>query len=556
MPPANPQDAVAAARQFLPAWVVWGNDLLFVATSLFVTFSGTWIATRIAFAPLQAAAPDSWVERACLAYPARQIVLLAGVIFPTVIMTWAVSMSSQLSPIPRAWLGVLPALVTILLILAFRCRVERLCGAEPISFLRAVRSLATWLVIVLPHAAVALAVLPAMPDEFNWRAGFLLVATGGLACLFAAGGNLRIARFLALAHPASPRLGEIVNRTAARVGATVRSVYEIDWAVVNALAIPLTNSVAFTRRAIDYLSDEELEYVCAHELGHLLEPRRIRLIRLAVVIATAAFLPAIVPIVASGGLTTLAASFVLYLLVLTIFTLFARRMERRADTAAAASGSDPAVYARTLEKLYRLNLAPAVTGKKLQCHPELYDRLVAAGVQPEYPRPERPSRGCMAVSLAALILPISMAVALAATIISSIIVPGPRAEWKQNSGLVCGIDDAYFLHNLGWLRFENGQLEAAVTLLKGAVALSREDWEYPLNLGNILSYLDRCDEARAALQEAKARLEADSSVTDKERAVLEKALEGLEGCYERSQQRQPLPQPDAVAAVVPDERPS
>ena len=47
-------------------------------------------------------------------------------------------------------------------------------------------------------------------------------------------------------------------------------------------------------------------------------------------------------------------------------------------------------YARALEKIYRENQLPAVNVNNRQSHPHLYDRLLAAGVIPDYARPARP----------------------------------------------------------------------------------------------------------------------------------------------------------------------
>jgi hypothetical protein len=44
-----------------------------------------------------------------------------------------------------------------------------------------------------------------------------------------------------------------------------------------------------------------------------------------------------------------------------------------------------------LERIYEVNLVPAVLGHKLAPHPDLYDRQLAAGYTPSYPRPDRPS---------------------------------------------------------------------------------------------------------------------------------------------------------------------
>ena len=85
------------------------------------------------------------------------------------------------------------------------------------------------------------------------------------------------------------------------------------------------------------------------------------------------------------------------ILVLLMFLLarFARTLsvefEGRADSQAVTDQLSEGVYARALEKLYEANQAPAVTSKKPRTHPHLYDRLIAAGVTPSYPRPPAPS---------------------------------------------------------------------------------------------------------------------------------------------------------------------
>jgi hypothetical protein len=49
------------------------------------------------------------------------------------------------------------------------------------------------------------------------------------------------------------------------------------------------------------------------------------------------------------------------------------------------------VRARALARLYEDNLIPAVLPGRGRTHPDLYDRLLAVGVQPDFPRPTAPS---------------------------------------------------------------------------------------------------------------------------------------------------------------------
>jgi hypothetical protein len=88
--------------------------------------------------------------------------------------------------------------------------------------------------------------------------------------------------------------------------------------------------------------------------------------------------------------------------------LLVRRMrlalEKRADSAGQAHEGEAGTYARALEKLYQINLMPAVTRSWFLTHPHLYDRLLAVGITPDYPRPRPPSRWRAKVALAFMLL--------------------------------------------------------------------------------------------------------------------------------------------------------
>ncbi len=69
-----------------------------------------------------------------------------------------------------------------------------------------------------------------------------------------------------------------------------------------------------------------------------------------------------------------------------------RAMEKRADRIAKNNEGTDLAYAQALEKIYVANHMPAVNPKSnVAVHPDLYDRMIAAGITPDYPRPEPPS---------------------------------------------------------------------------------------------------------------------------------------------------------------------
>jgi hypothetical protein len=70
-----------------------------------------------------------------------------------------------------------------------------------------------------------------------------------------------------------------------------------------------------------------------------------------------------------------------------IYRRISQKLETRADEMAKANEGDAGTYARALTRLYEDNLLPAVTAKERATHPHLYDRLLAVGVTPDFPRP-------------------------------------------------------------------------------------------------------------------------------------------------------------------------
>ena len=133
----------------------------------------------------------------------------------------------------------------------------------------------------------------------------------------------------------------------------------------------------------------------ADELAHLREPRRLVWARAsrhfligvyaALVAASARPLPgSFGPLALMWGML---GATILLIVGLTLSNRLSLKMEHRADAQATESQVSPGVYARALEKLYQANLVPAVLRSKRMTHPHLYDRMIQAGVTPDYARP-------------------------------------------------------------------------------------------------------------------------------------------------------------------------
>jgi Zn-dependent protease with chaperone function len=230
--------------------------------------------------------------------------------------------------------------------------------------------------------------VPARYDAGGIAWALLLLLALLLNGLGASGWLLTVTRIL---RPAGPHVVEAVQsarRSHPHAGPDVQ-VFEVELNQANALAYPGTRIVAFTTVAVEALTPEQLTAIAAHELEHLQESRSARAVRAAWSMAFA--LPVLFfPVLPHAPAHAFLLGFVLFFLAAFAYRYVSRRLEQRADHAATHHGQDGTHYALALERLYELNLMPAVTRTR-QAHPHLYDRLIAAGVTPGFPRPRPPA---------------------------------------------------------------------------------------------------------------------------------------------------------------------
>lgn len=348
----------------------------FVVAALLAT-GCNWVALR----PWRRSARQSWPERARRLYPAR-----ASVLTQMFLLTANVVLGARL---------LLPE--TPLAAVAVPAFLGTLLGSYPVD--RAVfpalrwRSwlgllAAHWLILLVPWVVFLLAMM-SMPLDFGVTTWVIALGVLGLNLAFSAGLAFRLLRLLGLLHPAGERLRGILAMVSARLGVPVRAGWELASPMSNAFALPLTGEVVITRTLLALHPDDEVAAICAHELGHLAESRWVLTGRL---VGSLALFPLIflrpMAHAGHGGLPVLAGA----VIGLWLFRLWlSRRMERRADGIAAGHTVEPALYARALERLYQANQMPAVLPRRSgKTHPDLYDRMLAAGVTPDFPRPAPP----------------------------------------------------------------------------------------------------------------------------------------------------------------------
>jgi Zn-dependent protease with chaperone function len=222
----------------------------------------------------------------------------------------------------------------------------------------------------------------APPGKWIWAWVGIVAVVHVVSCT---GVVYALARPLGLAWPARETVRRAVGRAQNDDPTDVRQVDELAWLMPNAVALPLQGIVAFTKVAADEMTEDELHAIALHELGHLREPPLVRWMR---PVRGLLFLPMSVAIPLIEGDHSL--GFLVLLAFTVVFALATRGFSRRHEAKADAHGAahSPA-YARSLEKLHRLAGIPAVVSKHAT-HPSLYDRMLEAGVTPDFPRPRAP----------------------------------------------------------------------------------------------------------------------------------------------------------------------
>jgi Zn-dependent protease with chaperone function len=204
------------------------------------------------------------------------------------------------------------------------------------------------------------------------------------------GGSVAILRMTGLLKPVDEALQKSSREQAAEQGVPLRHVMRMDLPMANAFAFPWTRDLGFTSATLNTLNDEELHSVIAHELGHLRESLPTRWSRLTGLLSI--FTIGLAPAAGIDGQPLVALGlFAGYIGISRLAVWIHKRLEISADQQARHAESEDGVYARALEKIHRASLIPAVLHPR-NPYPSLYDRMISAGVSPDFPRPAPPGR--------------------------------------------------------------------------------------------------------------------------------------------------------------------
>jgi Zn-dependent protease with chaperone function len=259
--------------------------------------------------------------------------------------------------------------------------------------------------------AIGIWLATSMPDVMT-REAWIRVGLGFAAAIMIVSGVYmpilsRLTPLKPELKPVHQRLTKIAEIASKNSGITPRHVWLADSPIANAIAFPLINSVAFTTRTMEILDDDECLSVMYHEYGHLREPWIVRLMRLLPTLSFFVFTFAR-PMNHALDHVGILLLLILFILIHSITHAVMRRMEHRADDHANALTDHSAVYARALEKLHEASQIPAVFAAKRMTHPDLYDRMMQAGLTPAYDPPLPPDRISWAATLLIFLSILSM----------------------------------------------------------------------------------------------------------------------------------------------------
>jgi Zn-dependent protease with chaperone function len=371
-----------------------------IASSFFAALVISILLNELALIPWRRSVGAHWTERARLLFPARRAARIN--IFFLVMMVIGVTgaVAPRLNPLETALATFFGALLAGYF---FNRQIY-----PDMTFSQWLQFIVSLWILVFGVVFVILAAVIVMPGDFGWITWLVTAAALAVFLALQYGLNVRLLRSLGILKPAPERLVMLIRDVCEKMNTPAPTAWVVNLHFSNALVLPGPRELVFTAKLLAAHSDDEIKAICAHELGHLTEPKNARRARLllplclfpVVLLRPIAYL--IAPRLSGTSLdfpaSALLCSFLIVCIPILFCFVFAVRLgrwgEKYADQVAVKYQEDPAVYARTLERLYQTNQSPAVLPRRMRPspHPDLYDRMLAAGITPDFPRPAPPAK--------------------------------------------------------------------------------------------------------------------------------------------------------------------
>jgi Zn-dependent protease with chaperone function len=513
----------------LPAWVRWGPAVFYPALAVLTIVPLTWLLEIWLIRPfLRLPADAHWSERARVGFPARtRLVSWAVTATLLVAMAWVLWLG-RLTPIAIA---ITPAVAVLLVTSIAVARVGRLVA--PRRPRPSARGLVGMLAMGWGAVVVLVVGVAASPPDFSPRTWLQTAAVAALVLAWSAGFPARLAAAVRLFAPAPPHVAEIVARSAARAGIAPPPTSVAELPMANAFALVVARRLVLTRALVEELDPEALEAVIDHEVGHLLEPRGVVLVRVA---SSLALVPLVLvrPMLGAHGLSGAAALAAGAGVVILASAFLRRRLEHAADAHAHGAHGDVGeprgvVYARVLERIYELNGIPAVLRGPLGGHPSLYDRMRAAGAEPSFARPEPPPRRLIPL-LTCFTLAIGSLLGARIALMWAEVALGERLAVMHVVLATTG-GDGNAVEQLGYARYLSGDVEGAALAYAAAAELEPNDAEPLALVARLRMMTGDCRGAVGAAWDAS--VVADRNGDARDRALVRSIRRELESCEPR-----------------------
>jgi Zn-dependent protease with chaperone function len=380
--------------------------LLLLVLDAFIAAVVAWGVNWLALLPFRRAKDAHWTERARKVYPARVGAALNQWVIPANLALAQFLFWPEASP---PWIAIVLAAYAGSLIGTYPLSREIFPQLTFRAWLREV----LWTTGAMRAALILFFIfLLFMPSELN-RTAWLVAATyATVLAAYICGGLTYWCKLTGTVTAPPERLRAVVAEVSRKMGVPIRGVWLLRSMVAWAVALPWTRELLFSERLLEIHPDDEVAAICGHELGHVNESRATLAARF---LGLLIFLPLlfIKPFRYSDADSLwLMATFGTSITILIFSRLLGRHLEVRADSIARKNEGQTGTYARALARFYEANLIPAVMSSRKRIHPDLYDRLIAAGVQPEFPKPEAASSTPWPATLLAWLLGVLVAVAM------------------------------------------------------------------------------------------------------------------------------------------------
>ncbi len=513
--------ALAELVSSLPAWVRLGPSLFYPCLVLGTLVPLTWLLEAWLLGPYRRLGADAhWSERARLGFPARAR-----------IVSWAFSSTLLVSMTWLIWLGPLtpiaavlaPAVATAIVgLLSVRDVTRLVAPARPRATPRGLAAL-----LVLGGARLPLlfaCVLLASP-RFDGVTALALASAIAVVLAWALGLPLFAAERVGLLRRADPELGARVEAAAARVGVSGVVALVADLPSANAFALASPRRLVVTRALLEALPEAALDPALEHELERLAEPRVRRVLGLSssLLLTLLVFTRPTLALLGPGPAAALVAS--VFVLASSLRGI-ARLVGARAVARERARAPYEPGYARVVARIHELEGIPLVLGRGLVGGASAYDRIVASGVDPGFPRPAAPPR-----ALAPLVTCFSLALlSLTGTRVALAWLEHEEGERLDVIHLVLATTggDPRTFEQLGYARFREGDLEGARIAYDAASALQPDAIEPRALAAHLLMLRGDCEAAVEATWDASVL--AERSGGSRARALASRIRRELERC--------------------------